>query len=120
VDHYLLYFRQWLITWPLSAILPFPSLFTESSPGDQLLAPPPSSGVLRHPPSPPLLCVPFHFLVYYSVFFCSAGVSLSRGQWGFIPGVAVGNTMCCLFAHLLVCVSQAGLEPVSGGVGALL
>jgi hypothetical protein len=31
-----------------------------------------------------------------------------------------GDTMCHLFAHLLVCISQAGLEPVSVGTGALL
>jgi hypothetical protein len=30
------------------------------------------------------------------------------------------NIACHLFAHLLVCVSQAGLEPVSDGVCALL
>jgi hypothetical protein len=31
-----------------------------------------------------------------------------------------GDTMCHLFAHLLVCISQAGLEPASGGAGSLL
>jgi hypothetical protein len=34
VDHYLLYFRQQLITCLLSALLPFQTLFTESSCGD--------------------------------------------------------------------------------------
>jgi hypothetical protein len=36
------------------------------------------------------------------------------------PWGSCGNTACCLFAYLLVCVSQAGLELVSGGGGALL
>jgi hypothetical protein len=31
VDSYLPYFRQWLITGPLLAFLPFQILFTESS-----------------------------------------------------------------------------------------
>jgi hypothetical protein len=51
------------------------------------------------------LHVPFQFLVYYSFFFFREGFSLSRGLSQFIPGVTV-NTMCCLFAHLLVCVWQ--------------
>jgi hypothetical protein len=68
VDHYLPYFRQWLITRLLSALLPFQSLFIECSCGDQLLASPLFSSVLT---PPPLLRVPFQFLVVYSVlFFC--------------------------------------------------
>jgi hypothetical protein len=31
VDYYLPYFRQWLITGPLLALLPFQHMFTESS-----------------------------------------------------------------------------------------
>jgi hypothetical protein len=49
VDCYVSYFRQWVITSPLLAFLPFQPLFTESSGGDQLLAPPPFSGMLKHP-----------------------------------------------------------------------
>jgi hypothetical protein len=36
------------------------------------------------------------------------------------PRGGCGNTVCCLFTHLLVCISQTDLEVVSGGVGALL
>jgi hypothetical protein len=46
VIRYLPYFRQWLITHPLLAFLPFQLLFIESSCGDQLLAPPPFSSML--------------------------------------------------------------------------
>jgi hypothetical protein len=47
----------------------------------------PLSGMLIA--TPPQMCVPFQFLVYYLVvfLFCGVGFSLSRG---FIPGVAVG------------------------------
>jgi hypothetical protein len=31
-----------------------------------------------------------------------------------------GKTACHLFTHLLVCISQAGLEPPSGSMGTLL
>jgi hypothetical protein len=92
VECYLPYFKQWLITFLLSASLPFQTLFTNSSHGDQLLASPPFSGVLsasRHP----LLCVSFQFIVYHSVFFCFV---LFCGEWSvclgglcwFIPEVA--------------------------------
>jgi hypothetical protein len=49
----------------------------------------------------------FHLYVYYSGFFFLfpwVGVSLSRGLCWFVPG----STPCCLFAHLVVCISQAG------------
>jgi hypothetical protein len=68
VDRYLHYFRQWLITCPLSVIFPFQALFTESSYGDQFLAPLPFSGVLSEFLLP-LLCASFQFIVFYSVFF---------------------------------------------------
>jgi hypothetical protein len=69
VDCYLPYFRQWLITLPLSALLPFQSLFTiESSNRDQLLDSSLFSGMLSEFP-PPLLCASFQFIVYYS-FVC--------------------------------------------------
>jgi hypothetical protein len=51
VDHYLLYFRQWLLPYLLSAHLPFQALFTESSHGQQLLALPPFSGAVACQPS---------------------------------------------------------------------
>jgi hypothetical protein len=62
VGHYLTYFRQPLITRPLSALLPFQHLSTESACGNQLLAPPPFSFVLTTPH--PLCCV----LVFSSLF----------------------------------------------------
>jgi hypothetical protein len=89
VDCYLLYFRQWFITGPLSVLLTFQLLFTESSRGDYLLAPPPFSIVLSAF-LPPLLCASFQFLVYCSgFFFAGAGQSVEgamlvypRGGWG--------------------------------------
>jgi hypothetical protein len=63
----------------------------------------------------------FQFLVYYSflIFWGSLGQSV-QGTMLVYPRGGCGSTMCCLFAHMLVCISQAGLEPASGGVGALL
>jgi hypothetical protein len=49
----------------------------------------------------------FQLLVYYYVcfFLFSLGrVILSRGWCWFVPG----STVCCLFAHLVICVSQTG------------
>jgi hypothetical protein len=71
---------------------------------------------------PPLLHVPFQFLVYYSVVvvvFWGRGQSV-QGAMLVYPRSSCWNTICHLFAHLLVRISQAGLEPVSGGAGALL
>jgi hypothetical protein len=104
VDWYLPYFRQWLITHPLSALLPFQPLFTESSCGDQLLAFP-LSLVCLHPP-PPLLCVSFQFLVY-SVFcfvlFClqGRGSVCPRGYAG-LSQRWLGEYCMMLGAHVLV------------------
>jgi hypothetical protein len=87
----LAYFRQWLITCLLSSLLPFMPLFTESSHGDQLLAPPIFSGVLR---ASCTFCCMFLFsslfIIQFFFFFCwSVGQSL-QGLCCFIPGVAVG------------------------------
>jgi hypothetical protein len=111
VDCFLPYFRQHLITRPLLALLPFQSLFPESSHGDQLLDPPVFSGALRAPcPCPPSVCS-FQLLVYYC-FFCVCG---------FIPGVAGGIPHDTWFSPVgLLNISQAGLESVSGSMGALL
>jgi hypothetical protein len=65
---------------------------------------------------------PFQFLVYYSVFwffFLRGGGQSVQGTMLVYSRGGHGSTVCYLFAHLLVCVSQAGLELVSGGVGAL-
>jgi hypothetical protein len=122
VDHYLLYFSHQLITHLLSVLLPFQDLFTESLHRNQLLAPPPFSGALT-------ALHPFHcmflfsslFIIQFGFFFAGQGVSLSEGLCWFIPGMAVGTPCdsCCSPVGLLN-VSQANLEPVSGGMGALL
>jgi hypothetical protein len=78
---------------------------------------PTSPQCARHPTH--FAICPFQFLVYYSIFF--------PGWRSDCPGDYVGFSQewlwgyhGCLFAHLLVCVSQAGQEPMSCGVGALL
>jgi hypothetical protein len=75
VDCYLSYFRQRLITCPLSAFLPFQPLFTESSCGDQLLAHP-FSGVL--PATVSLCCVLVFSSLFIVQFFC---VCVCAGGW---------------------------------------
>jgi hypothetical protein len=87
----------------LVGCLPFQGLFTESSCGDQLLLLPTSLVHSEH--TAPPLPIPFQFLAYYSVclfcfVFCRAGVSLSRGLYLFIPGVAVGIPRA---TYLLTC-----------------
>jgi hypothetical protein len=107
VDHCLPYFRQCLITLPLPGHLPFQSLFTESLHGDQVLAPPSSSIVLR---APCPLCSMFLFISLFIIqvfFLLGGGVSLSRGLCWFIPGVAM-EIPCA--AYLLTCWS-AGCLP---------
>jgi hypothetical protein len=107
VDCSLPYFRQQLITCPLSALLPFQPLFTESSHGDQLLANPPFSSALT---APRPLC---YVLVFCSLFtqffgflflgfFAGWGVSLSRGYVGLSQGWLWEYHMM-FGAHLLVC-----------------
>jgi hypothetical protein len=103
VDCYLPYFRQRLITHPLSALLPFQSLFTERSHGDHLLASTPFSGALSAPH--PLCCMSFSFpclLYIYLFIYCKVEVSLPRGLCWFIPGVAVGIPCA---TYLLTCWS---------------
>jgi hypothetical protein len=43
-----------------------------------------------------------------------------QGAMLIYPRGGCGNIMCHLFTNLVVCISQAGLKPVSGGTGALL
>jgi hypothetical protein len=117
VDHYLPYFRQLLIIHPLLVLLPFHPPFTESSCGDQLLAPFPFS---RVPPTflPPLLCASFQFIIY-SVFLFFAGGSVCAGDYAGLSWRWLGEYHMMLGAHLfgMPNVSQAGLEPVSGVSG---
>jgi hypothetical protein len=120
VDFYLPYFRQWLITCPLSALLPFQSLFTESYCGDQLLAPLPFSSELT---APHPLCWVFLFSSFFIVqfFFQGGGQSVQAAMLVYPQGWLGGipRDTCCSPVDLLD-VSQAGLELVFGGVGALL
>jgi hypothetical protein len=126
VDCFLPYFKLQLITRLPSAPLLFQLLFTKSSHRYQLLAPPPFSSVLTAPH--PLCCVFLlsslfiiqlvWFLFVYLFFLgwesvCPGGYAgLSQGWlWEYRMG-----TWC----SPLVCISQAGLEPASGGAGSLL
>jgi hypothetical protein len=83
----------------------------------------PTSPVHSEHPALSAAC-PFQFLVYYSVFclfvcFLRGGNQSVQGSMLVYPRDGCESTTCCLFAHLLVCVSQTSLEPVSGGAGAL-
>jgi hypothetical protein len=112
VNRYLPYFRQWIITYPLLALLPFQPLFTESW---WISAPCPSPFLwYAFGNSVPLLCVSFQFLVYCSGFFFFVGVSLPRGLCRFILAVAGGKVhdSGCSPDGLLN-VSQAGLKLAS-------
>jgi hypothetical protein len=104
------YFRQRLITGQLSALLLFQPLFTESSCGNQPCPSPIlwctfSNSIL-------LLCVSSQFLVYCLVFFFFREVQSAQGAMLVFPrgGSTVGLPNVC----------QAGLEPASAGVAALL
>jgi hypothetical protein len=101
VDRYLIYFRQWLITHLLSALLPFQPLFTESSCGDQHLAPSPFSGVLSATPSLHFLFV-FSSLFIVQFFFVGGGSVCPVGYAGLSQGW-LGENHVTLGAHLLVC-----------------
>jgi hypothetical protein len=82
--------------------------------------PPRSSSALRAPR--PLCCMSFSVpCLLFSFFFLFAERgSAYLGAMLVYPRGGCGNTVCRLFAHLLVCISQAGLEPASGSMGALL
>jgi hypothetical protein len=61
--------------------------------------------------------------LYRSLFitiFSQGGGQSVQGALLVYPNGGCGNTSCCLFAYLLVCFSQVGLELPSGGAGALL
>jgi hypothetical protein len=119
VDSYLSYFRQQLITCPLSALLPFQLLIMKVCGRSA----PCSSPLLQcgFTNSVPLVCVSFRFLVNCSGFlFLQGGQSAQgamlvcpRGAWGILHD-AWYSSVC------LLNVSQVGLESLSGGVAALL
>jgi hypothetical protein len=105
VDYYLPFFRQWLITHLLLALLPFQPLFTESPSGDQLLAPPPFSSAFS------ATSTPCYVLVFSSLFiahfFVGRGQSAqgamllySRGGWGKSQW---GLVLTCWSAECLPC-----------------
>jgi hypothetical protein len=82
--------------------------------------PPPTLFCMLRAPRP--LCCVFLFssLFIIQFFFLWGGVQSVQGAMLVYPRGGCGNAMCHLFAHLLVCVSQAGLELASGITGALL
>jgi hypothetical protein len=118
VNCYLPYFRQQLITCLLSAIY-FCRLCLLKVHVEFSYLPLFPSPVGSEHPALSVAC-PFQFLVYYSVFFLWGGSQSVQGAMLVYPRRSCGNTACRLFAHLLVCFSQAGLEPASVSVGALL
>jgi hypothetical protein len=99
---YVLYFCQLLITchcWPLSlSCLCLQKVFMEIS---SLLLP--ISLVHLHT-LPPLVCVPFQFLVYYWVFifYCRTGGQSVQGALLVCPRGDCGDTAWHLFAHIMV------------------
>jgi hypothetical protein len=94
VDCYLPYFRQWLITHLLSALLPFKHLFTDISHRDQLLVSPLFSSVLSA--SHPLCCaLVFSRLFLQFFFFCRVSVC-SGGYDGLSQGWLEYLALICL------------------------
>jgi hypothetical protein len=74
----------------------------------------------KHPA--PLCCMSFSVPCLLFSFWCflqGRGQSV-QGAIQVYPRSGCGSTTCCFFVHLLVCIAQAGLEPASGGAGALL
>jgi hypothetical protein len=101
------------------------ALITRSSDGEQLLAAPHFSGALIV--SHPLCCVSFSVpCLLFSFLFCFVFCFLPgrtqsvQGVMLVYPRSGCGSTTCHLFAHLLVCISQADLELGFGSTGALL
>jgi hypothetical protein len=74
-----------------------------------LLLPP---GALRAPC--PLCCVSFSVPYLLSSFLLWGGGQTVQRTMPVYPRRSYGNSRCRLFAHLLVCISRAGLELVTG------
>jgi hypothetical protein len=98
VDCCLPYFRQHLITHPVSGLLPFQSLSTESLSGDELLVPPPFSGALRSP-CPSAMCS-FSVLCLLFTFFLQGGGQSVQGTMVVYPRGTVGIPHA---SYLLIC-----------------
>jgi hypothetical protein len=109
-----------LLRWRSSAAGYSCWLLAESLCGDLPL--PPSPVHSKHPAL--FIACPFQFPVYCSLFFFSflwgRGQSVQGSMLAF-PRGGCGSTACHLSTHLLVHISQAGLEPAaSGSMEALL
>jgi hypothetical protein len=102
VDCYLTYFRHWLITCPLSALLTSSLCLLKVCEEISSLPLPPSPVLSGH--TAPSAACPFQFLVYYSVFLGGVGVSLPRGLPCFVTGEAV-KIPCA--AYVLTCWSAS-------------
>jgi hypothetical protein len=111
------YFRQRLICHLLPAgyccRLCFLRVSVESCPSPLLQCTQGTPPSLLHVLSPPCLLFSFFF------FLQGRGQSVQGAKLVY-PRGGCRDTAGHLFAHLLVCVSQAGLEPISGCTGALL
>jgi hypothetical protein len=132
VNHYLPYFKQQLICHLLSVIyycrvcllkdhIKSSSLFLILSPVELLACQLLLQALCSEPSTLSASC-PFQFLVYYSVVCCCflrQGQSV-QGATLVYPRGSCGSTTCRLFAYLLVCISQADLELVTGNAEALL
>jgi hypothetical protein len=104
VNHYLPYFRQWLICHLLSAgyfhRLCLLKVLTEFS----SLSLPPSLVSSKHPALSAMCTFQFFIIFFNYYFFFLRGRSLSWGLCWFIPGVAVGITHV---TYLLTCWSAS-------------
>jgi hypothetical protein len=117
VDYYLPCFRQRLITCPLSALLPFQSLFTESSSRDHVLAPPPFLSVLRaHCP----FCCGFLFssclLFQFFLFF----VFLQGGSQSFLGLCWFNPSGICGISHAAYLLTYWSVSPEQFWSGCLV
>jgi hypothetical protein len=121
VDHYLLYFRQLLITspfWPFCL-----SSFCLLKVCIEISFFPPLTLCHTSSHSVPLLCVSFQFLVYCSVFFFflwGSGLSAQGLCWFILRVVGEKLREAWCSPGGLPNVSQAGLEPTSDGMAAPL
>jgi hypothetical protein len=114
VDHYLPYFRQQLITHPTAFPLFVYWKFMQRSAPCFF----PFLQCAQSTPTPSVACS--FSVLYYWVLFLRGGSQSVQGAMLVYHRGGCGNTVCCLFAHLLACISQAGLELASGSIGALL
>jgi hypothetical protein len=104
VNCYLPYFRQWLITHPLLALLSSSLCLLKVCVETSSLSLPASLVGLQHPAA--LLHVPFQFLVYSSVFVCvyvCGGDSVCPGGYAGLYQSGLWEYCVMFGAHLFVC-----------------